>query len=205
MKEVLPKDCIVNRFIPKKTFYEKTNVSVVTKTEFIDIVDKITWKYKLAEDTINITKTDEVEEIEIFEIELKEKKIPRNVINTIVRAIPYKILFILSYKEEFCYMINANQNYYSKWNEEIEFDFSDINLEYIYQNIVKKLIKHEDNDNGNKNFQQILENNKKKEELNKRIDILKNKVKNEKQFNKKVEFNQELRKLESELEELINE
>jgi hypothetical protein len=60
----LPKSCYVNKFIPKKVFYEKVGVSSNVKEEFINLVDRITWLYKLSEDTLGITKTDEIEEIQ---------------------------------------------------------------------------------------------------------------------------------------------
>ena len=198
----LPKICIVDKFIPKKTFYEKVNIASNVKNEFIDLIDKIVWKYKLSEDTIKINKTKEVEEIEIFEITLKERKIPKSVINIIIKAIPYKILFVLKYKEDSCYAMNAEQTYFSKWNEDIKFDFTGINLESIYQNIVKKIINEESN---NSTFSDIIKNKQLKEQLLKKMDILKNKIRQEKQFNKKVELNQELRRLEKELGDLINE
>lgn len=197
----LPKNCVVDKFIPKKTFYEKLNIATCVKNEFIDLVDKIVWKYKLSEDTIKINKTKDVEEIEIFEVILKQNKIPKSAINIIVKAIPYKILFILKFEENICYMINSEQNYFTSWNEEINFDFTGINLEVIYQNIVKKIIKE---DNNNLDFKNILENNLKKEQLAKKIISLKNKVKSEKQFNRKVELNQTLRKLEKEMENIVN-
>ena len=90
----LPSNCEVNKFIPKKTFYEKVNISSSAKQDFIDKLEKIYWKYKLSEDTINITKTEEVEEIEIFELVLKEKCDVKSLIKVITKEIPYVILFI---------------------------------------------------------------------------------------------------------------
>ena len=63
----LPKSCYVNKFIPKKVFYEKVGVSSNVKEEFINLVDRITWLYKLSEDTLGLTKTEEIEEIQINE------------------------------------------------------------------------------------------------------------------------------------------
>ena len=36
----LPKKCFVNKFIPKKVFYEKVGVSSKVKDEFVNLVDK---------------------------------------------------------------------------------------------------------------------------------------------------------------------
>ena len=70
----LPKSCLVDKFLAKKLFYEKANASQSVKKQFIDNIDKITWMYKISQDTININKTDDVEEIRVFELLLKQNK-----------------------------------------------------------------------------------------------------------------------------------
>lgn len=69
----LPEKCYVNRFLPKKIFYEKVEVSSGVKDEFVNLVERITWLYKLSPETIVITKTENIEEIQIFQIDVKEK------------------------------------------------------------------------------------------------------------------------------------
>lgn len=198
----LPKECEVNKFIPKKTFYEKVNISSSAKQGFIDKLEKIYWKYKLSEDTINITKTEDVEEIEIFELVLKEKCDVKSLIKVITKEIPYIILFVIKYNDEFQYTIKVDDNILTtNWNEEKEFNFTGINLKEVYNNIVRKII----NDDSTDNIKDVLEINKQKEELEKKISILRNKINKEVQFKKKVELNQELRVLEKELEEIVNE
>lgn len=195
----LPKSCLVNRFIPKKVFYEKSNINQITKEEFINIVDKITWFYKLSPETIGVNKTEDIEEIEVFEIELKEKVVPKNVIKAVTNSIQYKILFILKYNEEFCYLIKLEDIYYTKWNEEINFDFTSINLSNLFEGITKSIL-HEEN--NSKNFNEIIENINEKQELQDKIDKLTKRIKQENQFNRKVELNQELNKLLKEIGEL---
>lgn len=192
----LPKSCLVNKFIPKKTFYERAQISSNAKDEFVNIIDKIIWLYKIAEDTIKINKTDKVEEIQIFEIDLKEKKLPKNAIRVISRAIQYPILFILKFEDDYCYSIRVEDIYYTEWNENIQFDFNGINLEYIYEQIVKSII-HENNNNSK--LDEVIQQNTEKAELEKKILELERKIKQEKQFNRKVELNQELRKLKNEM------
>lgn len=197
----LPKNCEVNKFIPKKTFYEKVNISSSAKQDFIDKLEKIYWKYKLSEDTINITKTEDVEEIEIFELVLKEKCDVKSLIKVITKEIPYIILFIIKYNDEFQYAIKVDDNILiTSWNEEKDFKFIGFNLKEVYNDIVRKII----NDNSTDNIKYVLEINKQREELEKKINTLKSKINREIQFKKKVELNHELRMLEKELEELLN-
>lgn len=198
----LPKSCYVNKFVPKKVFYDKVGVSSNVKDEFISLVDRITWLYKLSEDTLGITKTEEIEEIQIFQIDVKEKRIPLNVIKTITKGVQYKVLFVIKYQDDYCYSIKVEDIYNSKWNDNIDFNFNAINLRTVYENIVKKIIQE---DNNEKSFSQIIENNMYKNELENKINKLQQKIKSEKQFNKKVELNKELNNLKKEMEELLNE
>lgn len=198
----LPIKCEVNKIIPKKIFYEKLNISLSLKKEFIHKLERIYWKYKIAEDTINITKTTDVEEIEIFELTLKEKCDIKNIINIITKKIPYIILFIIIYNDEFQYAIKFKENILlTNWNEEKDFNFVGINLKEVYNNIIREFINNE----SNANIEEIIEKNKQVEELKRKISVLKNKITREVQFNRKVELNIELINLEKELEELINE
>lgn len=198
----LPQKCEVNRFIPKKTVYEKVNISSSVKQDFIDKIEKIYWKYKISEDTMNTIKTTDVEEIEIFELTLKEKCDIKNIINIITKKIPYVILFIIRYNDEFQYAVKFKENILlTDWNEEKDFNFIGINLKEVYNNIIRKFI----NDKSNENIEETIERNKQVEELKRKISVLKNKINREVQFNRKVELNIELINLEKELEELINE
>lgn len=194
----LPRECYVNKFIPKKVFYEKVGVSSGVKDEFINIVDRITWLYKLSADTIGIPRTENVEEIQIFQIDIKEKKTPISVIKTITKGVKYKILFLIKYNEEYCYLIKVEDNIYSSdWNEEIRFEFNAINLEIVYETIVKKIIKDETKENS---FEEIINKKNNRDYLEKKINQLRQKIKSEKQFNKKVELNKELNALLKEME-----
>ncbi len=199
----LPKECYVNKFLPKKIFYEKVGVSSGVKEEFVNIVDRITWLYKLSPDTVGITKTEKIEEIQIFQIDVKEKKVPISVIKTITKGVQYRILFFIKYNDEYCYAIKVEDNIYlSEWNEELLFEFNAINLEIVYENIVKSIIKEESNKNR---FDDIIEIRNNKINIEKQIKQLRQKIKNEKQFNRKTEYNKELNRLINGLEELNNE
>lgn len=135
----LPQSTIVNRFVSKQTFINKIANG---KVLFSDI-EKITWAHKLSPSTININKTQKVEEIHIFNMSLKSKELPIKALNEIKKLIPYPILFVFKYKEHFSYgisLLEEKKYYFSKWNEEKTFEFSDTNLEKVYQNIVKQFL-----------------------------------------------------------------
>lgn len=198
----LPKECVVDKFIPKKIFYEKVSLSTNLKQEFVDKVDKIYWKYKISEDTLNISKTENVEEIEIFELTLKEKVNCQNIIKVITKNIPYIILFEICYNDEVQYAIKHNDDiYFTNWNEIIDFNFNGIDLNIVYENIIRSVTNISEQSN---NIDEELEKGKKLKEVQKEIERLESKMKVEKQFNKKVEINKNILDLKKQKEELSN-
>ena len=163
----LPKECIVDKFIPKKIFYEKVSLSTNLKQEFVDKLDKIYWKYKISEDTLNISKTENVEEIEIFELTLKEKVNCQNIIKVITRNIPYIILFEIYYNDEVQYAIKHNDDFYfTNWNEKIDFNFNGIDLNVVYENIIRSVTNISKQDN---NIDEELEKDLKRHQEEKMI------------------------------------
>lgn len=198
----LPKACSVNKGIPKKIFYDRVQVSGNLKKEFNEKIEKIYWKYKISEDNLNISKTNNVEEIEVIQIILKEKYNTKNILNCIAKAIQYQILFEIICNNEFIYAIQYdNDIIYSKWNEDIKFEIDGLDLSIVYENIVRQVGNIVDNKTE---LKQEIEKQKYITELEKEIKALRNKIIQEKQFNRKVELNQILRKLEKEMEELDN-
>ena len=196
----LPSSCRVDKFIPKKTFYEKVNISNTLKQEFIDKLEKITWKYKIDENTINISKTVDVEEIEVFELILKEKYDAKNLIRTITKEIPYQILFILKYNNEFRYAIKFKEDIILKnWNEDIKINLLGYNLKNIYEYIIKQVANLNEND---KNIEMQLEKKNKIVEIKKQIEKLYSRMQKEKQYNIKVEINKKITELKKELDNL---
>ena len=203
MELKLPISAYVNKFVAKSKFYEHTAVSSKLQSEFVKKIQRITWKYKLSEETIGISKTDNVNEIQIFEIELREKKIPLNVLKVIDKAIPYQILYIFTYGSNTAYGItlkgnsSAQNNYLSEWNDEIIFDFTGIDLEKVYQKIIKAFLPGELTKKDD--FNQIIEDDVKIKAVEKEIKILENKIRRLKQFNRKVELNKQLLQMKKKL------
>jgi hypothetical protein len=192
----LPKEAFVNKFIAKTKFYEKANLNAKLQKEFVDKIQKITWKYKLAESTIGVAKTEAVTEIQVFEIEMKEQVIPKNVLKVIDKSIPYQILYRFVYEGNVAYGITLKENtsvenyYFSDWNADITFDFSGIDLEKVYQKLVKAFIRGEAQNKGS--FNEIIRVDYNIKTLETEIVALEIKISKEKQFNRKVEINKVL-------------
>jgi hypothetical protein len=81
------------RQVPKCKFYEHGAVSTALREKFVDEVQRITWAYKLAEATINLTGDPQVPEIQVFQIEAKGDDVSEPVIAAIDKAVQTPIIF----------------------------------------------------------------------------------------------------------------
>ena len=204
----LPEQAHVQTFVPKNTFFTRAVVNTKLKKEFTDTIQKITWEYKLAPDTVGITGTELVEEIQIFHIELKAQIVPKNVLKLIDKSVMYPILYVFTYQNHVAYGITlrnvSEQRYYfSNWNQKLTFRFTGINLERVYEGLIATFIGQ--TPTISKDFATIVEQDKEKGRLDREIGALANKIKNERQFNKKVELNKTLQVKKQELTLLTKE
>ncbi|MFD3448634.1 DUF4391 domain-containing protein [Microbacteriaceae bacterium 4G12] len=83
------------RAVPKAKFYEKSNVPTALRERFIADVRRITWAYKLADETIRLRGTEAVPEIQVFVVDAKEDVVADDVLAAIDRAVPFPIIFEL--------------------------------------------------------------------------------------------------------------
>ncbi len=212
----LPNSTSVDRIIPKTKFYERIQVSTAIRDEFTGIIGRITWLHKLAPETLNIPTSDRVEELQVFLIELKTKEVPLKALGVIDKAISYPILFVLKCEESICYIIqhklDSKRRYYkTEWNQLPELSFTGSDLEAVYQRIITSFIAVDDGVSDaspdslttDKSFDEIVATNVRREQLQKEISALENKMRAEPQFNRKVELNRELRRKIQELSNLV--
>ena len=199
----LPNQAFIDKFLPKKTFEEK----VINGKKVFKDISKITLKYKLSPNTINIEKTQNIAEILIFEIILNEKNIPKNAIKTIDELVVFPKLYVFKYKDDFCYGIfykEEKKYFFSNWNETKEFNFNHTNLEKVYENLIKIFFKSEASTIQN-DFKKSFQIENKIQNLKKEIEVLENKIKKEKQFKNQLELNKKLNPLKIELQTILKE
>lgn len=242
MEFSLPPSTIFWKIFPKNKIleaFQKTGKSGITdlRGELSENIEKIIWKHKIAKSTLGILPSENILEIHIFEIFLKNKSIPNHILKTIDILSPHPILYVLRYEndfhKDFLFAIslkksgaeNMRHKYLlSGWNEYIDFNFSAITTDELYENICKKILEKNNSHNNfqkdfrenislssweqegwkveEKNFQKIVENYDYKNKLTKEIETLKNKMKKEKNLAKRNEIHlqiqakiQELKKI----------
>lgn len=214
----LPKSTEFNRRIPKQKFYENLSVSQTMKRVFIDQIKVIYWRNKIAATTMNLAAGETVTEIEIFEVRLTEPRLDESVLRQIDKEIPYHIVFLLecddkyqawtAYKEAASSGNNAfkvGTYYHTDWLEEAELPLKveGLNIDKVYENYVRQIAGDVLQAEGKQeSLKESVERDNRRQELQKQITALQQKIRKEKQLNKQVQMNGELKKLKKELEAL---
>lgn len=214
----LPKSTEFNKKIPKRKFYENLEISPALKKIFIEQIDKIIWSNKIASSTTNLAGGDLVKEIEVFEVFLKSPNLDDELLRHIDRAVPYHIVFILEYQGRYKACISykestlsgnmafkVNSYYYTDWldKQNLHLKLEGLNLDAAYENFVRQI--------AGETLQKIVSDeslkdsvarSEQKELLQRQILALESKIRKEKQLNKQMQINNELKKLKRDLEEL---
>lgn len=211
-----PKSTVFNRRLPKQKFYDNLSISSKVEQQFVKEIDTIYWRNKLAPDTLNITAGDEVTEVEVIEIKLKQQGISKNVIELIDREIPYHIVFVLRFQNVGQIWISYKTSsktredkfkvdtyYTTEWMpyEALHLEINGLDLDKIYENFITQVAGDRLERNSDVDIKTAIDRAKEKERLVRHINNLETKIRNEKQFNRQVKMMGELRKLKAELDE----
>lgn len=105
----IPASCFIGSTIYKKLFYENADLGSRDKALFTDTIGKIRWVYCLKPETINITAyKDEVRdypEIEVIEVDLNNDNRLKRIAEIIMRTIPYPMLLIFRLEDRMLFYL----------------------------------------------------------------------------------------------------
>lgn len=183
------------------------------KRAFVEQIKLIYWRNKIASSTVNVAPGEKVTEIEVIEIKLTGKQLSENILKQIDKGIPYHIIFVLSYGDEIQAWIGykesaatgnkafkVNRYYHSPWmlQEELHFTVDGLDMDAVYESLVRQIAGDELQADTGESLKQSVERDEKKKLLEKQIAVLDNKIRKEKQLNRQMEMNAELKKLRKE-------
>ena len=212
----LPQSTEFNKRIPKQKFYEHITVSSALKKSFVDQIRMIYWRNKVAATTVNLAPGTIVDEVEVFEIKLNSASLDEAVLRQIDREISYHIIFLLEYEgklqawtayKEKTPTANAafkvGKYYHTEWMTEAELPIriDGLNLDAVYENFVRQIAGDALKADSGESLKASVERDEKKKQLEKQIAVLENKMRREKQLNRQMEMNAELKKLRIELQQ----
>ena len=214
----LPKSTEFNRRIPKQKLYENLSVTPALKRIFIDQIKVIYWRNKIAATTMNLAAGENVTEIEIFEVRLTAPQLDVSVLKQIDKEIPYHILFLLEHEGKYqawtAYKESAASGssafkvgtyYHTEWlsEQELPLKVDGLNTDAVYENFVRQIAGDALQADSAEPLKESVEREARRQELQKQITALQAKVRKEKQLNKQVQLNTELKRLRKELEEML--
>jgi len=88
-----PEAARFGRVVPKSKFYEQGTVPAAVREKFVSEVQRITWAYKLAGNTINLPGTSVVTEIQVFQIDAKGRDVAESILAAIDKAVKTPVIF----------------------------------------------------------------------------------------------------------------
>lgn len=219
----IPDECKISRTVFKKMFYENAALSKGDKDLFVNSIDKVTWIYCLNQDNMNIsaytTEEREYLEIEIMEVALSENKGIKRIAEIIMRSIPYPMLLIFSFEDKYQVWtahqrFNLADNSKTTLEEPICTEWQDVdsnlwdrlnfsNFRYtnfydMYSDIVDAVAvfnaeKLTDKEISGEEARELLRRNA---EIDSQIAVLRAEMKKATEFNRKMEINLKIKKLE---------
>jgi hypothetical protein len=213
-----PKQAAFGRVLPKNKIYEHSGVSPAVREMFVRQVEQIVWQFKLATETINLASKPGVPELQIFTIQLKTPTLNHEVLRCIDGAVQFPIIFELTFEGRIQVVAAFKRPSESDNNRWVVSDYFStqwmpnesarmsmplaLDLGVLYELLLKRLIPLP------------LRQNETLAELVRRVELLRlkenevqkiiSKLNKEKQFNRKVEINAQLRAIRQELENLTN-
>ena len=205
-----------SRRIPKQKIYDNLSVTPTLRRTFTDQIKVIYWRNKIAPTTVNLAPGENVTEIEVFEVILSTPQLDEAVLRQIDKEIPYHILFLLEYEGKYqawtAYkeasgngtdVFKVGAYYHTDWTEEaaLPLKLDGLNTDQVYENFVRQIAGEDLSAGGGGTLKESVARDAHRKELQKQIAALQVKVRREKQLNKQVQLNAELKRMKKELEE----
>lgn len=203
----LPASTRVNKPIPKSAFDKYTNWR--QKKNFTDKVSKIIWLNKLSSETTNLP-FKEISEIQLITIELKHKTNIDPLLRIIDKAISYHILFTVEFQHEIYFSVAKKHPhplnddtavidwvFSSEWHTASEPALKlslAVSIDSVFLSLCNQL-SDPILQNKQLDLNTLIKTDSEISKLQLEIAQLSTQIKNEKQFNKKVELNTKLNAL----------
>lgn len=204
-----PEQAAFGRVLPKNKVYEHSGANTRLKDLFIKQVEQIIWEYKLAPETLHLPARPSVLEIQIFTLQLKTPELHRDVLRCIDGAIPFPIIFELTFEGKTQVIAAYKRSNESDANRWVVSDYfatewlpSDcertampvaLHMSGLYEQLLHRLItlSARPQESLTDLVARVEQAQAKQRELDKTTALLEK----EKQFNRKVEINAQLRQL----------
>lgn len=214
---VYPPSTALHRVVPKTKIYAHATASKRLKALFAAQVGEITWAHKLSRETLRLPARDGIEEIQIFSLYLKSPDLDPGILRLIDRAIPFPLLFELVHGNTIRFAAAYKRPSAAdtkKWVIEATFQTEPralsapraslpvaVDLARLHEQLLRAHIALRSR--PGEELQGLVERHKSVSTLRAELPRLETRLAREKQFNRRVELNADLRRLRAELKQLL--
>ena len=208
-----PESCAFGKVLPKSKIYEHSGANTRLKDLFVKQVEQVIWQYKLAPETLHLPARPGVPEIQIFSIQLKTPELHADVLRCIDGAIPFPIVFELTFggkTQVVAAYKRPNEADASRWvlSDYFATDWLPmdgertampvaLHLGGLYEQLLHRLIPL--SARPQETLAELVARVEQAQAKQRELDKTTARLAKEKQFNRKVAINAELRKLRTEL------
>ena len=214
IESLFPTPTLVGRPVPKKTFIERLGANARLKGIFTNYIERITWVAKLAPSTIHVADGQMVHEITVFEVAMKVKDCPTDLLAFIDIWMPRHLLFALEYAGQISLLIHYKElsgaatgqkyrivrAYQTAWQDadSVSLSLQGLSMDAVYENFVRQIAGGQITSSAT-NLRQAIEETAKMEAIQSEIAILEKRMAAERQPQKKFALHQEILKLREQL------
>lgn len=195
----LPKSTELSQALPKTRIFAKFELRSAQKERFDEDIARITIVNEISQRKVPaLHPGKEVQSIYVLEIQLKRKDYDPKNIQMLSKLIPQNILFLLRYEDQAQLAIYHTKLLMSDWGTEPELVISGLDMDAVWENIVKTVGTIEVEE-GNTLAEQITIDDE-KAKLRLQIEQLEERSRKEKQPRKKLEMFEQLKEMKKQLE-----
>lgn len=191
----LPESTEVRQFISKAAIYRKFELNNSQQASFDEDIKKITIVNEISSQTIKLSGNDE-NSFFVLEVQLKNKNYDKKNIERLSKLIDQNILLVLTYEDEAKLAVFKTILHETEWKtlENINLTLTGLSFDALWENVIRTVggINSQEETTLDEQITSSIE----KAKIQKQIDALKKKMKNEKQFNRQIEIKAEIKKLE---------
>ena len=199
----LPQRTEINKPLHKTKVFEKFDLTASQRDSFDADISRMFITHVVAESTIPTIKAGkEIADFYVIEVSLKRREYAPKNIELLAKFIPRKILFVLHFEEKAQFAIHHTKLICSEWQQRdtLNVPLAGLDLDAVWENIVATIGSITVQE-GNTLTEQI-KSDEQKSKLQKQIQLVQQKLNKEKQYNKQIEINAEIKRLKKQLNDI---
>lgn len=213
-----PATTIVDRLIPKVQFVKASSTPTAIRTLLADEFEQIRLLYVLRPDTLNVNDGNEVKEIDVFLFQCKTDNYSINPFCSIDDLIPRHTVYIIQHGNQYDLLMQHKRRSVVaggiKWTREVSKLLTEVNLadrplkidgfdlDRIYLNFFSQMTGYQIDNSAS--ITEIKDLETRVAKMKREFESLQKRVRNERQFNRQIELNSQLRILKRNISELEN-